>query len=78
MFMYTVSSLPLISSLKDPVRWTQVWYATVTGVWFGLVKKKGPKFGYFPEPSKSFLVVDAECVSEAEEMFLGFGEKLDL
>ena len=27
MLMYAVSSLPLISSLNDPTRWTEVWYA---------------------------------------------------
>ena len=37
------------------------------------MKKKGSKFGCFPEPSKSFLVVDVEHVSEAEEVFSGLG-----
>ena len=38
-----------------------------------LLKEKGPKFGYFPKPSKSYLVVDAEHVSQAEEVFSDLG-----
>ena len=41
--------------------------------WFSLARKEGPKFGYVPEPSKSFLVVDVRHVSEAEEKFADLG-----
>jgi len=27
MFMYVIGTLPLIHSLRDPGRWTQLWYA---------------------------------------------------
>ena len=27
MFMYAIGTLPLIRSLRNPSRWTQIWYA---------------------------------------------------
>ena len=40
---------------KDPVRWTQVWYAdnaSSCGTFGSL--KNGPNFGYFPKPLECF------------------------
>ena len=82
MFMYPVSSLPLISSLDHLYQLTQVWYADDASAcgnldslreWFYILKESGPSFGYFPEPSKSFLVVDDKQLSRATEAFSGFG-----
>ena len=82
MFLYAIGSLPLISSLNQPNDWVQVWYADDASIcghlealkeWLSLVKVKGPSFGYFPEPSKSFLVVDEKFISEAENVFGGSG-----
>ena len=83
MFMYAVSSVPLISSLVDDagVR-KQVWFADGASAcgkfdslreWFNRLKVRGPLFGYFPEPAKTFLVVDESCRREAEEVFEGSG-----
>ena len=82
MLMYAVSSLPLISSLNNPARLTEIWYAddtlacsTLDSIqeWFCQLKEKGPKFGYFPERSTSYLVVDPEYVPQAEEIFANLG-----
>ena len=33
--------------------------------WFSLLSEQGPEFGYFPQPSKTVLVVDASYEAEA-------------
>ena len=82
MFMYAIGTLPLIRSLHNPSHWTQVWYADDASAggslhdirdWFSLLCSRGPAFGYFPEPSKSFVVVGEHCRSEAEALFQGLG-----
>ena len=64
MFIYAIGTLPLIRSLYDPGRWTQLWYAddasasgTLPGLrnWFDQLCSYGPTFGYYPEPTKSLL-----------------------
>ncbi len=79
--MYAVSSVPLISSLQDDVgngNTKQVWYADDASAcgkfsslreWFEKVNELGPLYGYYPEPSKSYLVVKEQCLSEAEMIF---------
>jgi len=71
MFVYVVGTLPLIRSLHNPGHWTQLWYAEDTSAggtllelcdWFNLLRSHGPAFGYYPEPTKNFIVVD-ECWS---------------
>ena len=83
MFLYAVSTVPLISSLQDSSgSRKQVWYADDASAcgefnclrdWFDEILVKGPRYGYFPEPSKSFLVVDESCVEEAQTVFEGSG-----
>lgn len=76
-----MGSLPLIHSLENP-DCTQVWYADDVSAcgnikalrkWFSLVEKRGPLFGYFPQPSKTFLVVDEQFVSDAKSIFCETG-----
>ena len=66
MFMYAIGTLPLIRFLNDPGHWTQLWYAddaSASGAlpelcnWFNQLCSYGPSFGYYPEPTKSFVVV---------------------
>ena len=56
-------TLPLILSLHNPAKWTQVCYINDASAcrclddiheWFYQLCSKGPAFGYHPEPSKSF------------------------
>ncbi len=78
-----MSSIPLISSLEHPDGLCkQVWYADDASAcgemvslreWFNELKMKGPLFGYFPEPSKCFLVVKEIFVCVAEKVFEGSG-----
>ena len=75
---YTVSTLPLICSLRNLSYWTQVWYADDAAAggslcdicdWFSLLCSRGLAYGYFPEPTKSLVVVDVHFHSEAESLF---------
>ena len=77
-FMYAIGTLPLIRSLHNPSHWIQVWYADDASAggslhdihdWLALLCSWGPAFGYFPELSKSFVVVSEHCRSEAEVLF---------
>ena len=78
MFVYGVSLLPLIRKLKDPNNVLQSWYADDSAAiaklkqletWLKNLIEEGPAFGYFPEPSKSFLVVDKQNAEEAHQIF---------
>ena len=82
MLFYAIGSLPLIKSLSNNNQSTQVWCvddAPVCGSieslieWLTAIKEKGPKFGYFPKPSKSYLVVSENYISEDEMVFSGTG-----
>jgi len=85
MFMYAVGMLPLIQSLHNPTRWTQLWYADDASAggslsdlreWFSLLCSRGPAFGYFPEPTKSFVVVSERFKGETEAVFGGLGVRV--
>ena len=85
MFMYAVGILPLIRSLHNPTQWTQVWYADDASVcgclndiheWFSQLCSKGPAFGYYPEPSKSYLLVNDRHRIEAERLFGALGVQI--
>ena len=78
MFMYAIGTLPLIRLLCDPERWTQLWYADDASAggtlpelrnWFNLLCSRGPSFGYHPEPTKSFVVVNDQWKNEAAAIF---------
>jgi len=82
MFMYAVGTLPLIRSLHNPTHWTQLWYADDASAggslsdlheWLSLLCSRGPTCGYFPEPTKSFVVVSERFKGEAEAVFGGLG-----
>ncbi len=76
--MYAVATLPLIKRL--PKSATQVWYAddgsalgTVTNLreWWDELARLGPGYGYFPNPSKTWLDTKEDCHSNAVAAFEG-------
>ena len=85
MILYGVATLPLIRLLKaefTPQKLNQTWYADdgAAGANFSVLKhflkrleELGPQFGYFPEPSKSFLVVRTHNLESAKTAFAESG-----
>ena len=79
MIAYGIGVLPLIRVLRrDHPQVTQPWYADDVGAgWnfeamiahFRDLQLKGPSRGYFPEPTKSILVVAEQNVPQATEYF---------
>jgi hypothetical protein len=86
MFGYGIGALPLIRQLKEEFRSVkQPWYADDAGAAgkFALIKavfarlqEIGPRFGYYPEPTKSILVVREKNLDEAKKAFADFGFKI--
>ena len=81
MLVYGLGMLPLTRKLKNPDKWKQNWYADDSSCiaafealveWLNLLLLDGPKYGYFPEPEKSYLVVHPDFVEIAKEKFKDF------
>ena len=75
MLMYAAALMPLIQSLSTP-NCNQNWYADDSACtadlshlieWFEKLRSMGPRYGYYPEPKKTVLIVDKEFDSEAHE-----------
>jgi hypothetical protein len=83
---YGLTTLPLIRYLQDEVPdVSQPWYAddagaggTFSGIklYFEKLQEKGPRRGYFPEPSKSILVVQEHNREKAEAEFHDYSFKI--
>ena len=78
-----IGVLPLIRELREAhPRVTQPWYADDAGACgtfaevqahFQDLQVRGPARGYYPEPTKSILVVTPGNVARAKEYFRGMG-----
>ena len=81
MAMYAISVVPLIDAIRDcEIR--QAWFAddataagSLTGLckWWSALLSLGPAFGYNVKPSKSWLIVKAEHLDLAKNLFDGCG-----
>ena len=78
--MYALSTLPLIWKVANETN--QIWYAddasaggSVNGVrdWWEKIQQEGPRYGYFPNSNKSWLIVKAEYLATATDAFAGSG-----
>jgi hypothetical protein len=86
MFAYGIGMLPLIRRLKAEFPTVeQPWYADDAGAsgkfieirrFFRKLEEIGPDFGYFPEPSKSILVVRERNFEAAKIAFSDLGFKV--
>ena len=90
MGMYAIGTKPLVDTLGeavDPKACKQVWYADDSGSagkivemkkWWDVLNREGPKYGYFPKPSKTILIVkDLSMLAHANEVFGGTGITID-
>jgi hypothetical protein len=79
MAMYAIGILPLILKLKEECRLTkQVWFADDASAaatcchlrhWWDRLSQEGPKYGYYPNAAKTYLIVKEEYLSSAEQAF---------
>ena len=82
MARYALAIVPLVSQLYGLCK--QVWFADDgTGAgnlkelrkWWDKLVEKGPAYGYFPNASKTWLIVKDEKLDEAKRIFKGTGVK---
>ena len=77
---YALSTKPLIDHLRNIIK--KVWFADDNAVhtggklkavykWWKELLQVGPKYGYFPNPSKSILVVKDLQLIDQVKAFLG-------
>ena len=78
MYVYAIDTPTLMQFLHSPESCTQLCYADdasagdllkILWEWFLLMCSCGSHFGYFPEPSKCFLVVASSQLSLTNDIF---------
>ena len=78
MAFYALGTVPLIQAYKVPQLHGEVWFAndaTSAGnlkhlhTWWCNLNKKGPLYGYFPNGTKTWLIVKVGCEAEAVQLF---------
>ena len=81
MAMYAVAITPLIHRLADE-NIKQVWFADDASAggqldriknWWNNISRIGPQYGYYPNASKTWLIVKESCYEQAKLMFQGTG-----
>ena len=81
MAMYAIRTIPIICQLSHE-NIVQVWYADDASAggrlqsiqtWWDKLVQHGPAYGYFPNASKSWLIVKDAKLSEAHAVFQGSG-----
>ena len=86
MGMYAIGTKPLIDKLHEETareQVMQVWFADdstaggkIQGIntWWNSLKENGPKYGYFPKPKKTYLIVkDPRNLEMAQNFFKNDG-----
>ena len=78
--MYALATIPLIKKLKSYSK--QIWYADDVAAmgkladlraWWNHLTREGPDFGYYPNPSKTWLVTKEGCQAAGLSTFAGTG-----
>ena len=78
--MYSIATIPLIKKLKGHSK--QIWYADDAAAvgkiadlraWWDQLTREGPDFGYYPNPTKTWLVTKEGCLAAGLSTFAGTG-----
>ena len=78
MAFYAIATIPLIEKLRQDT--LQVWYAddaagagklSCLRAWWDKINELGPAFGYFPNATKSHILVKEDLLHEARDIFEG-------
>ena len=78
--MYSIATIPLIKKLKGHSK--QIWYADDAAAvgktadlraWWDQLTREGPDFGYYPNPTKTWLVTKEGCQAAGLSTFAGTG-----
>ena len=86
---YGIGILPLLAAIKPEAETQMKHVAYVDDLaggsklrkireWWDRVVENGPKYGYYPKASKSWLVVKPEMELEATEIFNGTGVNITI
>ena len=76
--MYAIKTLPLIDKFQGIVQ--ECWYADYSAAggnilnlkqWWDLLQVLGPWYGYFPNGTKSWLVIKEDALDSVREVFDG-------
>lgn len=80
MSMYAIGTLPLIRELSQCAQTRQIWYADDASdagklvkikIWWDHLTANGPAYGYFPNGSKTWLLVKEKYHQQAQQLFGG-------
>ena len=83
MLFYGMALMPLIRKLRNTKKYVQSFNADDASccgtfenmkVWLDEIIAIGPKYGYYPEPSKSYIVVEEKFVGKYGCKFVGLDE----
>ena len=81
MAVYALSTLPLISKRSQP-NLTQTWFADDAGgeaslqvlhQWWTALSEVGPRYGYYVNPPKTWVLVKEQFKDSAQELFGKYG-----
>ena len=72
---------------QEVPKWTQSWYADDCSCnainklnfvlfWMKLLIQEGPKYGYYPELDKRYIVVAPNFVEHAKQLFFSYGAQV--
>jgi hypothetical protein len=85
MIMYAIGTLPMICRMKEDV--IQAWYADDASAggalatlrkWWDKLVKIGEQYGYYPNASKTWLIVKEEHANAAEDHFRHTGIRMSI